>query len=180
MEMIYSAKPLYAVLVSLLVIPILISSRTENVREGWTFAAATLKFLIVASMAPAVLSGHTIHFTLFEVMPNLAIAFKVDSFGLLFALVSSPLWIVTSAYSIGYMRGHQEKNQTRFYVCFAIAISSVMEPVGIRPISSMAERRNRAFVPTFNTALNMARWLSTSRMKKSCSLGMESYNSKLF
>jgi multicomponent Na+:H+ antiporter subunit D len=36
------------------------------------------------------------------------------------------LWIVNSIYSIGYMRGNKEKHQTRFYVCFAIAIAAAM------------------------------------------------------
>src|SRR5690606_6649952 len=43
-----------------------------------------------------------------------------------FALVASSLWIITSIYSIGYMRGHHEENQTRFYLFFAIAIAAVM------------------------------------------------------
>jgi len=41
-------------------------------------------------------------------------------------MVASSLWIVNSIYSIGYMRGNDEKHQTRFYVCFAIAIASTM------------------------------------------------------
>ena len=40
--------------------------------------------------------------------------------------MASSLWIVTSLYSIGYMRGHHEKNQTRFYLFFAVAISATM------------------------------------------------------
>jgi multicomponent Na+:H+ antiporter subunit D len=44
----------------------------------------------------------------------------------LFATVASGLWIVTSIYSIGYMRGNNEQNQTRFYVFFAISISSAL------------------------------------------------------
>ena len=40
---------------------------------------------------------------------------------MLFALVAGLLWLVTSIYSIGYMRGHNEQNQTRFYAMFAIA-----------------------------------------------------------
>jgi multicomponent Na+:H+ antiporter subunit D len=126
METIYSAKPLIAILVSLLVVPILISSKSDNLREAWTFGAAILKFLVVASMAPLVLSGVQIHYTLFEVMPSLAIAFKVDSFGLLFALVSTPLWIVTSAYSIGYMRTLKEHSQTRYYCFFALSLSATV------------------------------------------------------
>jgi multicomponent Na+:H+ antiporter subunit D len=33
---------------------------------------------------------------------------------------------VTSIYAIGYMRGHHEVNQTRFYAAFAVAIASTM------------------------------------------------------
>ena len=40
--------------------------------------------------------------------------------------MASGLWIVNSLYSIGYMRGNNEKNQTRFYVCFCIAIGAAM------------------------------------------------------
>jgi multicomponent Na+:H+ antiporter subunit D len=45
---------------------------------------------------------------------------------MIFALVASFLWLVTSIYSIGYMRGHHEQNQTRFYACFALAIASAL------------------------------------------------------
>ena len=45
---------------------------------------------------------------------------------MLFALVASFLWIVTSIYSIGYMRSNNEQHQTRFYACFALALASTM------------------------------------------------------
>ena len=45
---------------------------------------------------------------------------------MLFACIASGLWIINSLYSIGYMRGNQEENQTRFYIYFTIAISSSM------------------------------------------------------
>lgn len=126
MATIYSIKPLLAVIVSLLLIPVLISSRTPNIREGWTFAIAITKFLIVASMVPAVLLGNQIVFTVAEVIPGLAIRFKVDALGILFALVASLLWIVTSAYSIGYMRGLKEHSQTRYFCFFALALSATI------------------------------------------------------
>ena len=126
METLISAKPLIAVLVSLLATPMIAYSRSPNVREGWTFTAAAVKFILVASMLPAVLSGLEINFTVFEVMPGLSIAFRVDAFGLLFALVASFLWIVTSAYSIGYMRGLDEHGQTRYFCFFAISLSAAL------------------------------------------------------
>ena len=42
---------------------------------------------------------------------------------MIFAGVASFLWIVTTVYAIGYMRGHGEKHQTRFYAYFAVAIA---------------------------------------------------------
>ena len=123
---IHSIKPLLAVIISLLLVPILASSRTANIREGWTFAIAIVKFLIVASMVPAVLNGQQLIFTLAEVIPGLAIQFRVDALGLLFALVASLLWILTSAYSIGYMRGLNEHGQTRYFCFFALALSATI------------------------------------------------------
>jgi multicomponent Na+:H+ antiporter subunit D len=127
METITSIKPLLAVLVSLLVTPMLVSSgRSPNVREAWTFVAAAVKFLIVLSMLPTILKGTEIVYTVAEFVPGAAIKFRVDAFGMLFALVSSSLWIVTSAYSIGYMRGLKEHSQTRYFCFFAIALSATI------------------------------------------------------
>ena len=126
MEQIISIKPLLAVLASLLVVPILVSSRAPNVREAWTFMAAATKFLIVASMVPTILKGAEIVYTMAEVIPGVAIKFRVDALGILFALVSSSLWIATSAYSIGYMRGLKEHSQTRYFCYFAFALSATI------------------------------------------------------
>ena len=126
METVISIKPLLAVLVSLSVTPLLVISRTPNIREAWTFVAAIAKFLIVISMLPAILKGTEIIYTVAEVIPGVAIKFRVDALGLLFALVSSSLWIVTSAYSIGYMRGLNEHSQTRYFCFFAFALSATI------------------------------------------------------
>lgn len=126
METIVSIKPLLAVLVSLMVVPILASSRAPNVREAWTFLAAGVKFLIVLSMLPTILKGTEIVYTIAEFVPGAAIQFRVDAFGMLFALVSSSLWIITTTYSIGYMRALKEHSQTRYFVFFAIALSATV------------------------------------------------------
>ncbi|MGB6290834.1 MAG: monovalent cation/H+ antiporter subunit D family protein [Desulfobulbales bacterium] len=127
METITSIKPLLAVLVSLVaVIPIVTSGSRPNLREGWTFLAGIIKFGLVVSMLPLILNGAIIEYTLVEVLPGLAIQFRVDPMGMLFALVSSSLWIVTSAYSIGYMRGLNEHSQTRYFAFFAVALSATI------------------------------------------------------
>jgi multicomponent Na+:H+ antiporter subunit D len=124
----FSAKPLFAVLVSA-VGAVLIARTGEhraNLREFWSVAAGVLKLALVASMIPAVLAGHTLHCTLFRILPGVELAFRVDAFGLLFATGASLLWIGTSFYSIGYMRSLGEHAQTRYFACFALALSATI------------------------------------------------------
>jgi len=126
METVNSIRPFLAVIVSLCAIPLIASARRPNVREMWTFLAAALKFLLVISMLPAVLRGSQFTYTLVEFLPGASISFKVDALGMLFALVASSLWIITSAYSIGYMRGLKEHSQSRYFCFFAVALSATI------------------------------------------------------
>lgn len=127
MDTIVSIRPLLAVFVSLLVVPFIIwSNRTPNVREAWTFAAAGIKFFIILSMLPLILSGNQLEYTIVEVLPEIAIRLRVDAMGMLLALVSSFLWIITSLYSVGYMRALQEHSQTRYFSFFALSLSATI------------------------------------------------------
>ncbi|MGA7965088.1 MAG: monovalent cation/H+ antiporter subunit D family protein, partial [Gammaproteobacteria bacterium] len=110
----------------LCVVPFLLASRNPNIREGWTFLAGAVKLLLVVSMAPVILGGKEIVCNVYEVIPGIGIAFRVDALGMLFALVSSSLWIITTIYSIGYMRGLNEHGQTRYYCFFALALSATL------------------------------------------------------
>ncbi|MBT8352709.1 MAG: monovalent cation/H+ antiporter subunit D family protein, partial [Deltaproteobacteria bacterium] len=114
METVTSLKPIIAIALSFFCpILIIVSYKKPNLRESWTFVIAFIKFAIIASMVPAVLAGQKIVCKLVEILPGVSIAFKVDAFGLLFSMVSSSLWIVTTVYSIGYMRPLKEHSQTR-------------------------------------------------------------------
>lgn len=123
---IQSLRPLAAVAISLAVVPVLIPARSASLREALTIAAAICKFVIIASMLRPVLVGVEYFYTIAQVAPGVAIRLRVDAMGLLFALVISQLWIATSAYSIGYMRGLKERNQGRYYSFFAVAISATI------------------------------------------------------
>lgn len=124
----FSAKPLLAILVS--AVAALFIARTgerrANLREFWSVAAGVLQFAFVASMIPDVLAGRTPQLVVSRLLPGIELAFRVDTFGLLFALGASLLWIATSFYSIGYMRSLEEHAQTRYYSCFALALSATM------------------------------------------------------
>lgn len=127
METIISIKPLLAVLVSAVgALFIIATGKRPNLREFWSVAAGVLKLAIVVSMVPIILDGKVIEYTLFSLLPGIEIKFKVDSFGILFALGASFLWILTSFYSIGYMRSLNEHAQTRYFACFAIALSTTI------------------------------------------------------
>lgn len=123
MQTIISIKPLLAVLASFIgVILVLMSRSKPNLRESWSLIAAVAKFLIIASMIPAILAGNRIEYTVFQILPGLSVKFNVDAFGMVFALVASSLWILAVFYSAGYMRGLHEHAQTRFNACFALAL----------------------------------------------------------
>ncbi|MEZ5274972.1 MAG: monovalent cation/H+ antiporter subunit D family protein [Opitutaceae bacterium] len=127
METVRSSLPLWACLVSLLaVIPIVLSGRSPNRREFFTFLAGFIKLGLVLAMFPVIWNGQQIEFTIWRILPSLAIEFRVDAFGMLFALVASSLWIITSVYSVGYMRSLKEHSQTRFFAFFAVALSATL------------------------------------------------------
>ena len=100
--------------------------RRANLREFWSVAAGVVMFTLVGSMIPEVRSGGSPYLQFFEILPGIELAFRVDAFGLLFALGASLLWILTSFYSIGYMRSLQEHAQTRYFTCFALALSATV------------------------------------------------------
>lgn len=122
----YTIRPFLAVLVSLLAVPLIIVTRPPNLREGWSILAGILKFGLIASMLPDIIAGHSYKIVLLNLIPNVDLSLRVDPLGLTFALVASFLWIVTSFYSIGYMRGLEEHSQTRYFAFFAVAISSTI------------------------------------------------------
>lgn len=105
---------------------IALSGRWPNLRETVTLITAATLFMLVASLYPIVMNGGRPSIVIGEMLPGLSIAFSVEPLGLLFAMIASFLWIINSLYSIGYMRANNEKNQTRFYVCFAIALASTI------------------------------------------------------
>lgn len=116
-----------ALLIPLLaLIGIQLTARWENIREAVSLVSASALFAVTTELYQPLLAGTAISAHWLEILPGLSLAFRVEPLGLLFALVASFLWIVTTLYAIGYMRGHGEKNQTRFFSLFAVSIGAVM------------------------------------------------------
>jgi multicomponent Na+:H+ antiporter subunit D len=114
------ALPLLAIVLTV------VFGQWPNVRESLTLLLAGTVFVVVACMAQGVFAGGRPGVSWLEVVPGLKLAFELEPLGMLFALVASGLWIVTTCYSIGYMRAHNESHQTRFYAFFAMAIFAAL------------------------------------------------------
>ncbi|MFT4823156.1 MAG: multicomponent Na+:H+ antiporter subunit D [Halioglobus sp.] len=99
---------------------------SANLREAVTGITALSLIWVVWGLLPTLMDGGRPSVELSQVMPGLSIAFTVEPLGMLFAALASGLWLINSIYSVGYMRGNKEKNQTRFYTCFALALSATM------------------------------------------------------
>jgi multicomponent Na+:H+ antiporter subunit D len=99
---------------------------SDNLREAVTLLGASALAGLVWSLLPELMAGQRPALEIGEVLPGLSVAFRVEPLGMLFAALASGLWIVNSVYSIGYMRANKEKHQTRFYVCFALALWAAM------------------------------------------------------
>lgn len=97
---------------------------SPNVREAVSVLAGLVTFAANFALLPTTLDGGSVSVRLFEVAPGLTLGFELEPLGHLFALVSSGLWILNTLYSIGYMRGHGETDQTRFYALVAVAIGA--------------------------------------------------------
>lgn len=122
------SNPLFTLIPPLLVIPfiVLFGERRKNLREMSIVIAGVVLFLINLGLYLSFLKGVEIVSQKVNFFDGLTIYLQAEPIGIMFALLASFLWIVTTIYSVGYMRGHKEKNQTRFYSCFALAIASVM------------------------------------------------------
>ena len=105
---------------------IVVTGKSPNLRESVTIASCLILIFLVVNLYQGVLAGESISVFWWELLPGLSISFDIEPLGMLFALIASFLWLVTTCYAIGYMRSHHEKNQTRFYACFAIAIGCLL------------------------------------------------------
>jgi len=121
-----------AALIGVVLVPLLgalavvLAGSRPNLREAMSLGAGVALLALVMRLLPRVLSGDWPTTVLAEPIPGLSLAFSAEPLGVLFGLIASFLWIVTTVYSIGYMRGHGEAHQTRFYAFFAIAMGCTM------------------------------------------------------
>ncbi|MDC9720822.1 MAG: proton-conducting transporter membrane subunit [Gammaproteobacteria bacterium] len=105
---------------------VVLLAKHPNWREAASITTAVILFTLVLAITEHTFNQVPMAVVWGSTLPNINIAFAVEPLGVLFALVASFLWIITTIYAIGYMRSHKERKQTRFFLCFALALSTVM------------------------------------------------------
>lgn len=90
----------------------------------WALSAAVIKFGVILSMLPGSLQGAVYVYHIADILPGVGLSFRADGLGMFFALVSSTLWVLTTVYAIGYMRGRHAR--VRFFGFFALCVSSTV------------------------------------------------------
>ncbi len=116
----------------LLLIPLAASGLTglcgqrPNLREAITFIASFALLAIVIHLIGFVAAGQRPELYLGSFAGDFEFKLILEPLGAVFAAIASSLWILNSLFTMGYMRGNNEKNQTRFFLFVAIAIAAVM------------------------------------------------------
>jgi len=105
---------------------VVLAGRSPKLREAASLAASVALAAAAWSLLPEVAAGGRPAVTLLTLAPGLSLRLVVEPLGATFAALASLLWVVSTVYSIGYLRGNAERNQTRFYAFFAIAIAATI------------------------------------------------------
>lgn len=102
---------------------VLVFHKHPNLRDGQAIAIGLVAAYCAFELYHLPLGASL---TLIELAPGLTVTFTPEPLGKLFALVAGSLWPLATLYTIGYMRGAQEANHTRFMFFYAIAIHAAM------------------------------------------------------
>ncbi len=121
-------NPIITLLPPLLVLPLIFyyGEANRNFREGVIIAAGVFLFIANVMIYRDVMAGAMPVSGEIHLLAGYSLKLSAEPMGVMFGLLASFLWVVTTVYSIGYMRDHDEPFQTRFYACFAIALAAVM------------------------------------------------------
>ena len=98
----------------------------NNLRDSFGIIGGLITFVISLKIFHGIQNNELYQITFFTLFDGVDFAFKVSALGSIFSLVASSLWILASIYTIGYMRGAGEKNQTRFVIFYSIAIHAAL------------------------------------------------------
>jgi multicomponent Na+:H+ antiporter subunit D len=119
----YAALPILVLLSSLLAsaIVFLLDESRDRLRTVVYLGGEVVKLVLVLVMLGAVYLGETFE-TRVPLLPGLDFVLRGDSLAMLFITLSSGLWLLTTLYSIGYLR--DSPNRSRFYGFFGLCVTA--------------------------------------------------------
>jgi multicomponent Na+:H+ antiporter subunit D len=100
----------------------LIYGHKVSLRNFINTLASIISFLAVVFIIPSILVGRNYTFSVLDLVAGLKLAFYADGLGVLFASISSLMWVLLNLYSIGYMSHH--KDQQRFFTYLSLSMSA--------------------------------------------------------
>ncbi|MGY6744725.1 MAG: monovalent cation/H+ antiporter subunit D family protein [Cecembia sp.] len=103
------------------IVILLLEEKQVFARNFLNLFGAIAKVVLVAWVFAGYLRGESYTY-IFGLAPDLTFALHIDQLGLLFATLSSVLWLVTTIYAIGYLKGG--KHQRRFFAFFSLCVTS--------------------------------------------------------
>ncbi|KYW98656.1 proton-conducting transporter transmembrane domain-containing protein [Ehrlichia ruminantium] len=108
---------------------ILLLKKVRYSQETISFIASCMLFYAAFNIYTQTTDNiSALHVVLCEFTPKIQLTLKTEYIGIIFSILASFLWIVTTIYTISYMR-HNDKNnkkQSIFYACFAASIGCTM------------------------------------------------------
>lgn len=96
----------------------------NRLRGTVNLAAASLKVLLILALFPVVLDEKTHPEFSMPFVPGVDLVLRVDEMALLFATLSSVLWLLTTIYAIGYLKG--KPHQSRFFGFFSLCVTATV------------------------------------------------------
>lgn len=95
----------------------------HRLRSSINIAAACLKLVLIILLLQVVMRQDYPEVSL-EVLPGLSLILRADALAMLFAGLSSVLWLFTTLYAIGYLEN--SPNRSRFFGYFSLCVASTM------------------------------------------------------
>lgn len=103
---------------------IMIREERKGLRTVVNLSAAILKIILVGIVFWGVYFRERTYEVRFPIVANLEFVFRVDDLSLLFLVLSSILWLVTTIYAIGYLEGSPHRR--RFFCFFSLCVTATM------------------------------------------------------
>ncbi|WP_164102920.1 complex I subunit 5 family protein [Candidatus Laterigemmans baculatus] len=90
-------------------------------RSVLNLAGAVLKVVLVAAMVWGVSQGETFQLS-YPLLPGISFGLNAAPFSLLFVTLSAVLWLFTTIYAMGYLKGSPQRS--RFFGFFSLCVSA--------------------------------------------------------